>query len=258
MSRIAAAAILLTASLAWGQQGDPVDVSAEPHHHLVLDNLFVKAYAVQVAPKDSTLMHRHGKDYLSIAVGDSEIQNTKQGAQPATVKFKSGDTRYTPAGLVHAVADSTDVPFRNVTIELLQPTTNQKNCTESCSIPIKCEGSTPCATSTKLITSDQWSVTEVTVPPGGLYPQHTHLANFLVVALNDSQMKVRNQDGPEQTMKSTAGQVTWHNPEVHTIKNASTTPAQVIILEFRGRPSGEGSESMAPDQKGEHKPHDHH
>ncbi len=258
MYRIAAAAILLTASLAWGQQGNPVDVSAEPHHHLVLDNLFVKAYSVQVAPKDSTLMHRHAKDYLSIAVGDSEIQNTKQGAQPVTVKFKDGDTRYTPGGLVHAVADSTAAPFNNVTIELLQPTTNQKNCTESCTIPIKCEGNTPCATATKIMTADQWSVTQITVPPGGLYPQHTHLANFLVIALTDSDMMVKNQDSPEKAMKDTVGHMTWHNPEVHTVRNAGKTPAKVIVLEFRGRPSGEGSESMGPEKPGEHKPHDHH
>jgi hypothetical protein len=259
MQRLAAAAILLAASFAWGQQADPVDVSAEPHHHVVLDNLFVKAYDVQVAPKESTLMHRHGKDYLGVFLGNSEIQNTKQGAQPAMAKFKDGDVRYTPGGLVHAIADSGDAPFRNITIELLQPTTNQKNCTESCSIPVKCEGSAPCATATKIMTADQWSVTQIEIPAGGVYPQHTHLANFLVIPLTDADVKVKNQDGPETPAHYATGKVTWNNPLVHTITNTGKTPAKAVVLEFRGRPAGEGSESMGADQKaGEHKPHDHH
>src|SRR5581483_7078608 len=109
-----------------------------------------------------------------------------------------------------------------------------------------------CATVTKLITADQWTVTQVTVPAGATYPQHTHLANFLVVPLTDAQLAMKNQDKAKTTVKSKTGEVTWNNPVVHSITNTGKAPAKSIVLEFRGRAAGEGSES--PDAS---KPHEH-
>lgn len=261
MRRTLFAALMCFAVSAWPQQQPaPVEITSEPSHHLVLENMYVRAFAVTVNPKSSTLMHRHGHDYIAVALGDSEIQNIREGAAPVTVKFKDGDVRYTPAGLVHAVGESSNQPFHNITIELMQPTTNQKACTESCTIPVTCEKNVPCASVTKVMSADQWSVTQITIPAGGIYPQHTHLANFLVVPLTDGDVKVRVQDAPETTVHDETGKVTWHKPEIHTMTNTGSKPVRVVVLEFRGRPAGEGSESMGPqDQKtGEHKPHDHH
>jgi quercetin dioxygenase-like cupin family protein len=256
---------LLTATLcfilaltAWTQQAQaPVEITSEPSHHKVVDNLFVRAFAVSVDPGQSTLMHRHGHDYLSVSVGDAQVMNTKEGAQPVAVAFKDGDVRFTPAGLVHAVANSGSKPFHNATIELLAPTTNQKACTESCAIPVPCDSAdkAACVSVVKLFTSDQWSVTLVTLPPGAKYPQHTHLANFLNVRLSDADVTMKNQDQPETVVHSKTGEITWNNPVLHTITNTGKTTAKTVVLEFRGRPAGEGSESMGP--KDAPKPHDH-
>ena len=236
----------------------PVEVTAEPHHHLALENMFVRVYAVRVDPGQSTLLHRHGRDYLSIAIDDAQITNAREGAPPAQVTFKQGDTRFTAAGLVHAITNTGSKPFLNSTIELLAPTTNQKACTESCSIPVPCESADKgkCATVTKLITADQWSVTLIDLPPGGKYPQHTHLANFLVVPLTDSDATIQNQDQPATQGHYQANEVKWNNPVVHAITNTGKTMARTVVLEFRGRPAGEGSES--PGAKEAPKPHDHH
>jgi hypothetical protein len=45
---------------------------------------------------------------------------------------------------------------------------------------------------------------------------------------------------------------------VHTVNNSGKATAKTIVLEFRGRPAGEGSESMGPQSKETPKPHDHH
>ena len=104
------------------------------------------------------------------------------------------------------------------------------------------------------MSADQWSVTRVTIPAGATYPSHTHLANFLVIPVTDTDLKVKNQNGPETEVKQKVGEVRWNNPMVHTITNAGSAPAKVIVLEFRGRPAGEGSEAPESGQK----PHDHH
>lgn len=259
MPRLTFTAVAFLALSAFAQQ-QPVDVSSEPHHHKVIDNLFVRAYAVQIDPQQATLMHRHSHDYLSVSLGDAAATATKEGGQPTPVKFKDGDVRFS-GPLVHEVTDAAPTPFRNITIELLQPTTNQKNCTESCSIAVPCDSAdkSKCVSVEKVMTADQWSVTRITIPPGALYPKHTHLANFLVIPLTDSDVKVSVQDGPETEAHDKAGEVRWNNPLIHSVRNAGSAPARVVVLEFRGRPAGEGSESMGPQQKPEeHKPHDHH
>jgi quercetin dioxygenase-like cupin family protein len=250
----------ILALTAWTQQAQaPVEITSEPSHHLVFENMFVRVFAVSVDPGQSTLMHHHGHDYLGITLGDSQITNTKQGAEPAQVSIKDGDVKFTPAGLVHAITNTASAPFHNRTIEFLQPTSNQKACTESCEIPVPCDSAdkTKCVTVTKLITSDQWSVTQVTSPPGAKYPQHTHLANFLTIPLTDADITRKNQDQPEGTAHSKTGEVTWNNPVVHTVTNSGASTAKTLVLEFRGRPAGEGSESMGPQSKETPKPHDH-
>src|SRR5258707_409782 len=220
---------------AWTQQAQaPVEITSEPSHHLVLENTFVRVFAVSVDPGKSSLMHHHGHDYLSVSLGDAQIMNTKQGAQPVAVSFKDGDVRFTPAGLVHAVSNSGSTPFRNRTIELMGPTTNQKACTESCEIPIPCDSAdkASCATVVKLYTADQWSVTMVTLPAGAKYPQHTHLANFLNVPLTDADITLKNQNQPETVVHSRTGEQTWNNPVVHTVTNSGKTTAKVVVLEL--------------------------
>jgi predicted metal-dependent enzyme (double-stranded beta helix superfamily) len=259
MPRLLLAAFLVSGLACFAQQ-EPVDVSAEPHHHHVLDNLFVRVYDVTVEPNQSTLMHRHGHDYLGIFLGDSKFTNKKQDGQSSAASIGDGEVRFASAPVVHAVEDTASAPFRNITIELMQPTTHEKSCTESCEIPVPCASTdkAACVSVQKLMSADQWSVTRITLPPGSTYPEHTHLANFLVIPLTDADVKIRNQNGPETEVHGKAGAVRWNNPAVHTIRNVGPNTAKIVVLEFRGRPSGEGSESMSPEKPGEHKPHDHH
>src|SRR5215467_3968183 len=235
----------------------PVEITSEPHHHLLFENMFVRVFGVSINPGETTLMHHHGHDYLGVSIGDAQFMNAKEGAQPAAVTLKDGETRFTASGLNHAITNTAKTQFRNVTIELLGPTTNQKACTESCAVPTPCDSAdkAACVSVAKLITADQWSVTLVTLPAGAKYAQHTHLANFLNVPLADADVTVKNQDQPETVVHNKAGEVTWNNPVVHTVTNTGKTTAKVVVLEFRGRPAGEGSESAGP--KEAPKPHDH-
>lgn len=259
MPKLLAVAVLLVGLSAFAQQ-QPVEITSEPHHHQVLDNLFVRVYDVKIDPNQSTLMHNHKHDYLGVFLGDSDFQNIKADGQSANAKIKDGEVRFAAAPVVHAVEDKATSPFRNITIELMQPTTHEAACTESCQIQVACSSTdkAKCPSVEKLLSADQWSVTRITLPPGAVYPQHTHLANFLVVPLTDATLKVRNQDGPETESSYKTGEVRWNNPVVHTITNSGKETAKVVVLEFRGRPAGEGSESMTPDKAEQHKPHDHH
>src|SRR5215470_2493202 len=177
-SRVAGLLFLAAAVLA--QQPQSVEITSEPSHHLVLENEYVRVFDVIVAPKASTLVHRHNYDYLFVTLGDSDLVNARVGEKPVPLQLKDGHVRFTPGNFAHAAINNSDRPFHNTTIELLKPSTNVKTCTESCGDPAyKCAGI--CPERKKLISSDQWSVWIMNLPPTGGLPKHTHTTPHLVI-----------------------------------------------------------------------------
>ena len=93
-----------------------VEVTAEPSHHLALENEYVRVFKVEVAPHRSTLMHRHRHDYLYVTLGDAHISNEVEGKPPVDVKLADGDTRFAAGNFAHVARNLSRQPFRNVTI----------------------------------------------------------------------------------------------------------------------------------------------
>lgn len=235
MRKLSVATLFFILALtAWTQQAQaPVEITSEPHHHLVVENSFVRAFAFSVDPGKSTLMHKHGHDYVSVFIGDSSGTNQKEGGQPAAASFKDGDVKFAPAGVVHLVADTGSTPIRNATIELLKPTTNPKPCTESCTadIPCKAADKAQCPSVVTVFGSDQWVVKMVTLPPGTTYPEHTHVGGFLTVALTDGSLIMRSPSRAKDIHAKT-GDIKWYEPETHVIVNNGKTTAKAAVLEF--------------------------
>src|SRR6476646_4130735 len=99
------AGLLLVSTATLGQQ-QSVEITSEPSHHLVLENAFVRVFDVSVAPKATTLVHRHNNDYVFVTLGDADITNARVGAQPARLQLKDGDARYTAGGFAHAAINN--------------------------------------------------------------------------------------------------------------------------------------------------------
>ncbi len=113
------AALLLVPVLAAAQEPAAVPLSAEPHHHLVFENGYVRAYYVDVAPHESTLRHRHDLPYFAVLLSGGGAP-AGAGATPP----QPGDAPraiFSPTAVSHTVPNPADVPFRNVTVELLHP-----------------------------------------------------------------------------------------------------------------------------------------
>ncbi len=214
----------------------PVEVTSEPSHHLILENASVRVFAVTVNSGASTLVHRHAHDYIAVALGDSEILNAKAGAEPVKVAFKDGATSFATAGLVHAVINKSGRSFRNITIELLGPTTGEHACTASCSVPVPCDSPNKamCPTAEELLSSDQWTVTKVTLPPGAHKPRHTHAGPYLVVPLTNVQFKETDEYGTVTNVRLGVGRAAWGKPVTHETVNVLAQPARLVILQFKG------------------------
>ena len=116
MTRVGRPAVLLLAVTLFAQSGSEVEITAEPHHHLALENQYVRVFKVDVPPHDATLMHRHRHDYVFVTLGASQVSNEVEGKPAAMLKLQDGEARFTPGNFAHIARNLASTPFRNVTI----------------------------------------------------------------------------------------------------------------------------------------------
>ncbi|HWZ42080.1 MAG TPA: hypothetical protein VNW97_01315 [Candidatus Saccharimonadales bacterium] len=218
-----------------------MDLTSEPSHHLVLENAFVRVFDVSVAPRATTLVHRHDHDYVFVALGDAAFTNARTGAQPSEVLLNDGDARFTAGGFAHAARNNRDTIFRNITIEILNPATGERNCAQDCWLPCNLPDKSICPAIQRLFSSDQWVVTSVTLPPGAKLAEHIHASHHLAVAVTDLHLKTQSQGQPENETSAKTGDILWVNPVAHTVANAGQKPARFVTLEFNGTSAPEAS-----------------
>lgn len=211
-----------------------VEITAEPNHHQVFSNNYVRVFDVSAPSKASTLVHRHNYDYLFVTLGDSDVLNTRVGEKPFQLLLKDGEVRFTPGGFAHSILNQSDRVFRNITIELLQPSTNVKTCPTSCVVPTPCAaGKSACPTVERLITADQWTLNRVTLPASATLEKHTHEGPHLAVAISEFNLTQKLEDGSTREIHSGTGGFNWVKPVVHTIINNGSAPARFVALEFK-------------------------
>src|SRR5580704_1349973 len=76
-----AAAVLLVAcgTRAQAPAANPVPTKDEPHHHLILENSYVRVLHVEVPGHDATLLHAHDLPYVSVTIGPADFINAVAG-----------------------------------------------------------------------------------------------------------------------------------------------------------------------------------
>jgi len=240
VSRAAGLLFLATATLAQHQQS--VEITSEPSHHLVFENEYVRVFDVTVAPRATTLVHRHNHDYLFVTLGDSDVVSVRPGEKPVGLKLKDGEVRFTPGNFAHAAINQADRPFHNITIELLTPSTNVKTCTDSCDVG-DCAGSIPgntgshspasaCPATTHLVSADQWTVSLVALPPNATLNK-AKSGPTLLVAVTDLEL-ARKSDDSVGPFNRPPGGFDWipAGPQ-ETMHNGTSQAARFVTLEFK-------------------------
>ncbi len=226
--------VLLSLFLA-AQVETEVEITAEPSHHLVVENEFVRAFKVEVAPHTLTLMHRHRHDYVYVTLGDAHVSNEVEGKPPAEVKLADGETHFVPGDFAHVATNVSDQPFRNVTVELMQ---DEKTRQAPSRWP-EHEGSGdneksfPGGRIKVLFVKDGARVSEVDLEPGAAVPSHHHDGPHLLIAITDLNLRSDIEDGESIAAKSNAGDVKWlAGGYTHTLTNVGKSPARFVTVEF--------------------------
>ena len=101
-----------------------VSITDEPHHHLVINNEWVRAYAVEIGPAQCTLCHVHSLPYLMYVAGHAHMLSVPRNGKAEEHTFSPDYSDFAPAGLEHVVENLGNSPFRNLIFEVL-PTTEK-------------------------------------------------------------------------------------------------------------------------------------
>jgi quercetin dioxygenase-like cupin family protein len=225
---------LATATLA--QQQPSVEITSEPSHHLVLQNEYVRVFDVTVAPHASTLVHRHNSDYLFVTLGDSDVVSARVGEMPAELQLRDGEVRFAPGNFAHAAINKSDHPFHNITIELLKPSSHVANCSDLCTT-LHCskEEKGSCPAVAHRLSSDQWMVSLVTLPPSSRLESSTPSAPHLMVAVSDLDLaSIEKTETASGSIKRQPGGLVWVPAGARsTLVNNSPKSAQFVTLEFK-------------------------
>jgi quercetin dioxygenase-like cupin family protein len=208
-----------------------VEITAEPSHHLALDNEYVRVFKVEVAPHSATLMHRHHHDYVYVTIGDAHISNDVEGKAPVDVKLSDGDTRFAPGNFAHIARNLSDQPFRNVTIELMQDEILRQ--TPSHWPEDSATRTFPGGSIKTLFVKDGVRVSEVNLEPRATVPSHHHDAPHLMVAVSDLDLRSDVEGQGPMPGQFKAGDIKWlPGGYTHTVTNVGKTPARLVTVEF--------------------------
>jgi len=229
------AALIVAIMLAAQAAAPEVEITAEPHHHLVLENKFVRVFDFQVDPNTETLMHWHRHDYVAVALTPGEILNSVAGKAPASVKFQPGDTGFSAATFAHAVRCTGNHPFRNLTIEILNddalrrtPSPWDPKLNEDRALNIFNGGSQQI-----LFVKDAIRVSEFELQPGATVPMHHHKGPHLFVAVNDLDLRSDAKGLAPIPTHFNAGDTKWLPGNYsHSLTNTGTRSAKFVALEF--------------------------
>jgi hypothetical protein len=217
-------AVLVFATRVMAQSAAPVEITAEPSHHLVMTTGRVRVFDVHVAPHQTTLIHVHHNDYLFVTLGDADVTSARVGDTAVRLVLHDGETRYAKGQFAHAAANNADREFHNTTIELLTHASHVVPCSTACTVSLPCAANTACPTATRQLASDQWTVELVTVPPGGQLAAGDPHGATLAVAVSD--VHLTTDSG---AMVGPPGTLSW----LHTAVDAGPAPAKVVLVEFK-------------------------
>jgi quercetin dioxygenase-like cupin family protein len=224
--------LLLAAVFVSAQSTQEVEITNEGHHHLALENEYVRVFKVEVAPHDATLMHRHRHDYLFVTLGDAQLTNEVEGKAPVDLSLKDGDTRFTPGNFAHIAKNRGDAPFRNVTIELMQDektrTAPPAHWDEDRGLHVLNAG-----TQEILFVKDNARVSEIELQPGGIIPSHHHNGPHLVVAITDIDLRSDIEGRGPTPAQLKSGDIKWlPGGYTHTVTNVGKQAAKFVTVEF--------------------------
>ena len=227
--------LLLTFSLN-AQAPTAVPIPKEPHHHLVLENKYVRVFRVSVPAHEATLLHQHDVPYLYVSLGPADVINAVQGKPEVRLVMADGQLGYSPGHFAHIARNESDTPFNNVTIELLKPQGEPRNlCAQVLpgGLASFCNKPPPLDYSTEPeFETAEMRVDLVRLSPNAKHAETATKLALLIVGLDDSGVKAIVKGKSTQILQK--GVVAWFDAASNVqFSNESSKTAAFLEITFR-------------------------
>ncbi len=212
-----------------------VPIPKEPHHHLVLENSYVRVFRVSIPAHDATLLHQHDVPYIYVALGPADVINAVAGKPEARIVMTDGQVGYSRGGFAHIARTDAGSSFNNVTIELLKPQGEPKNrCDKVVSGdpgPCILERRANSYTNSPSFETDSIKVYSLEMQPKAA-SQDVPETDILLVGLDQAELTVQSPGKPE--VKLSGGNSLWLSRRTpQTIRNASDHPSRFLSIKFK-------------------------
>jgi hypothetical protein len=208
----------------------------EHHHHLVLENSYVRAYFVEIPGHESTLLHRHDFPYLNVPPGGADIATSVSTGPDVGPPADGSRVSYTLGGFSHAVTNRGGVPLRNIAIELIRPQGTIRNrCREAvkdqpkenCDMAFASDSRRPrhyALFETDEVLVEYWELS----PHSSSGPLANHL-DILVAALTDISARV----GSATDSANAPHGILWLPADSHAIFKTAATGGHFVAITFK-------------------------
>jgi hypothetical protein len=212
------------------------NVPGEPHHHLKIENEYIRAYYVEVPPHDETQLHQHDHDYFYVSLGDSDVVSAPAGKPEAHLTLKDEESHFTLGGFAHVARNLSDQPFKNITVEFLRPQNAPRNHCEKI-IPGGEVGSCIVERRVNAYTISPWFETdEVRIDFVELLAkagfQDVPGTDKLAVTFEQSQLNVKSQGNAAAELKG--GGLLWLPHSVlQEFTNPGERPSHFLLFSFK-------------------------
>lgn len=221
------------ASLATSQSS--VDLSADSHYELLLENDKVRVFAVNVGSHTETALVRHPNNYLFIHLQESEIAAWNEGESGVvTQRFPQGDVRFYFGGKPRAMRNDTSMAYHSLMIEFLNPKVTTYGYQAGSGrwtygsdvIPPPVDPRAKFATVMPLAEA---TVKDIQLLPDDAYPAPEKEADELIVALTDVDFRM----GEKRLRKAKEDLIWVPAGRKSPLLNNGAEPSRFVLIELR-------------------------
>jgi hypothetical protein len=217
-------------------------LALEPHHHLALHNEYVNVYKVEIAPRDSVLLHRRDFDAISVIISSAQVTVVTPGKPDEHRKLADGQVRLQARGYGHSTTIDGENTYRNLTVELLQPQEGARNLCSAvmASQPLNCPAMKASPRNETHLSPPQFETDQILVTLILMLP-HQRVAmgdpqhSELVVVLDSDVMANEEGKGAEKFLH--AGDFVWlaQDRAAQVLENSGDKEARIILFRLNSQ-----------------------
>lgn len=227
------ALVLLLGTIVAAQTAAPVPDAEVPRKEL-FHNDHINAFLLELKPNESTPMHMHDRDFLTVYVTGGQIRQTEFGHGPSNQRIPQGTVRFRSAGFAHAIQNESPQSFRSVVVEFALPQGKTEKVGAKNSHYCNPGSETTCVDEKYLFCTAKVCVEDVTMAPGALSTKHSHTTDHMLVAVSDYQLTDQVEGKGKTVRTKWAGEVEYIPAGItHQLTNTGKGAARFIVVLWR-------------------------